>query len=215
MTDCPNAEMRDRLPDLLHERLDVSARAAVMAHVARCADCRAELTLLREARIALTSDMRAVDVAAITSAVIAQRSAPAVRVLPRHQRARVWTDWRVAASIALVAIGGASFALIRSHHVVMPLPHMPVVAKAPPAESVSIGPAVTPPAQVARHSASAPAAAAAELSAAGGVSDLSDSDLRALLDDLQSIDAEPSTDPEPVSVRVTLPGRGGGGGGTD
>jgi hypothetical protein len=52
-------------------------------------------------------------------------------------------------------------------------------------------------------------AAAAELSAAGGVSDLSDRDLRALLDDLQSIDAEPSTDPEPVSVRITLPGRGG------
>ena len=33
MTDCPNAEMRDRLPDLLHERLETSVRAAVMAHV--------------------------------------------------------------------------------------------------------------------------------------------------------------------------------------
>ena len=38
MTDCPNAEMRDRLPDLLHERLETSVRAAVMAHVDQCDD---------------------------------------------------------------------------------------------------------------------------------------------------------------------------------
>ncbi|PYP60840.1 MAG: hypothetical protein DMD26_18920, partial [Gemmatimonadetes bacterium] len=55
MTDCPNAEMRDRLPDLLHERLDASARAVVMAHVADCDDCRAELVVLREARVVLAS----------------------------------------------------------------------------------------------------------------------------------------------------------------
>jgi hypothetical protein len=208
MTDCPNAEMRDRLPDLLHERLDASARAAVMAHVARCGDCRAELTLLREARVALTSGMRTVDVVSITSAVIARTPAPTVHLLPRHQRARMWTDWRVAASIALIAIGGASFGLIRSQRVDEPLPQVPVVARTIPAESGSSMPpaVVAPPVHVAPHAAPA---AAAELSAAGGVSDLSDRDLRALLDDLQSIDAEPSTDPEPVSVRITLPGRGG------
>ena len=53
MTDCSSAEMRDRLPDLLHERLDPSARAAVMAHVADCQDCDLELALLREARVAI------------------------------------------------------------------------------------------------------------------------------------------------------------------
>jgi hypothetical protein len=200
--------MRDRLPDLLHERLDVSARAAVMVHIARCGDCRAELTLLREARVALTSDMRTVDVVAITSAVIARTPAPIVHLLPRHQRARMWTDWRVAASIALIAIGGASFALIRSQRVDEPLPQIPVVARATAVESDSMRPVVAPLVHVAQHP-PAPAVAAAELSAAGGVSDLSDRDLRALLDDLQSIDAELSTDPEPVSVRVTLPGRGG------
>jgi len=51
-------------------------------------------------------------------------------------------------------------------------------------------------------------AASAELSAAGGVGDLSDSDLRALLDDLNSIDAMPSAEPEPVTVRVAVPGSG-------
>ena len=206
MTDCPNAEMRDLLPDLLHERLDPSARAAVMAHVAKCAECRAELALMREARIALTSDMRIVDVAAIASAVIAQTSAPVVYELPRQRRAQRWIDWRIAASIALVAVGAASFAAIRARQsaparvepiapqVALDTPKATVVAKTP--ESVT--PAMTP-----------TPAAAAELSAAGGVSDLSEEDLRALVDDLDSIAAEPATDPEPVSVHVTLPGRGG------
>ena len=206
MTDCPNAEMRDLLPDLLHERLDPSARAAVMAHVAKCAECRAELALMREARIALTSDMRIVDVAAIASAVIAQTSAPVVYELPRQRRAQRWIDWRIAASIALVAVGAASFAAIRARQsaparvepiapqVALDTPKATVVAKTP--ESVT--PAMTP-----------TPAAAAELSAAGGVSDLSEDDLRALVDDLDSIAAEPATDPEPVSVHVTLPGRGG------
>lgn len=206
MTDCPNAEMRDLLPDLLHERLDPSARAAVMAHVAKCAECRAELALMREARIALTSDMRIVDVAAIASAVVARTSAPVVYELPRQRRAQRWIDWRIAASIALVAVGAASFAAIRARQsaparvepiapqVALDTPKATVVAKTP--ESVT--PAMTP-----------TPAAAAELSAAGGVSDLSEDDLRALVDDLDSIAAEPATDPEPVSVHVTLPGRGG------
>lgn len=206
MTDCPNTEMRDLLPDLLHERLDTSARAAVMAHVASCAGCRAELTLLREARIALTSDVQLVDVGATSRAVMARTSVPVVHELPRQPRARTWIDWRVAASIALVAVGAASFAAIRGHQSA-PTPveqSAPTVALDTPKAPV-VG---TTPAPVA-STPTAATAAAAELSAAGGVSDLSDKDLRALLDDLDSIAAEPSADPEPVSVRVSLPGRGG------
>ena len=214
MTDCSNAEMRDRLPDLLHERLDSSARAAVMAHVAQCAECRAELTLLREARIALTSDMRAVDVASITRAVMAKTSQDIVHALPRQRRAHTWMDWRVAASIALLAIGGASYALIHSRPAVVTTQTPTMVAKAAP-QPIEI-PTVTPSHEsTARAQAPARATSASELSAAGGVGDLSDNDLRALLDDLQSIDAEPPTDPDPVSVRVTLPGRERGGRGTD
>ena len=47
MNDCPNSGVRDRLPDLLHDRLDASTRAMVQGHVDACADCRAELDLLR------------------------------------------------------------------------------------------------------------------------------------------------------------------------
>ena len=47
MNDCQNAEMRDQLPDLLHERLAATERAVVMAHLDGCVDCRDELALLR------------------------------------------------------------------------------------------------------------------------------------------------------------------------
>jgi len=51
--------------------------------------------------------------------------------------------------------------------------------------------------------------ASAELSAGGEVGDLSETDLRALLRELNGMDAVPSTEPEPVAVRVSLPGSGG------
>ena len=38
------------------------------------------------------------------------------------------------------------------------------------------------------------------------IDDLSDNELRALVDDLPTLDALPSADPEPVVVRVALPG---------
>src|SRR2546429_521739 len=103
MSDCPNAEMRDRLPDLLHEQLDARARAAVMAHVEDCVDCHVELALLREARVALSpSGVVSIDVASIARVVVERTRTP-VSGSPRR-RVR-WTDWRIAASIAVLAVG--------------------------------------------------------------------------------------------------------------
>ncbi|MGH7719308.1 MAG: anti-sigma factor family protein, partial [Gemmatimonadaceae bacterium] len=53
MTDCSRADVRDLLPDLLHERLDPVTRAEVERHVSACADCAAEMRLLRGMRAAL------------------------------------------------------------------------------------------------------------------------------------------------------------------
>lgn len=215
MIDCPNAEIRDRLPDLLHERLDKSTRAAVMVHVDQCADCRAELALLREARVALTSGARSVEVGAIARSVIARTRAPVAVVAPaaasKSRRRRTWSDWRIAASIAVIAAGAATFAVLRSKQETVLLAPAPVVAN-----TVAVTPpAVAESARRVHHAAVAPVAAAtaqtAELSAGAGVSDLSDNDLRALLQDLESMDAVTPTDPEPVTVRVSTPGRGGGG----
>ena len=200
MTDCPNAEMRDRLPDLLHERLETSVRAAVIAHVDACDDCRAEMALLREARIVLSPEMRAVDVVAISRVVIEKTRPPQAR-----SRRPPWTDWRIAASVALLLVGAGSVELfLRARQAPSPVA---AVADSTPA----VPNAVPPTPQPIRRSdpSAAVTAASAELSAAAPVSDLSESDLRALLSELDQIDAVPATEPEQVNVRVSLPGNPG------
>ena len=209
MTDCPNAQMRDRLPDVLHARLDESALAAVMAHVGECADCRAELALLRAMRVSLVSGA-AVDSAAIARAVVTRT----ITVPPAAAGGWRWSDWRLAAAIAVLAVGGASFAAFHAKGAPndRPLDTVHVaVGTEPPAPSVTPAPSAAAPGVPRRVEEAAKAAptARAELVAAGDVADLSDSDLRTLLGDLDTIEAVPPTEPEPVTVRVSLPERGG------
>src|SRR5438094_5329341 len=207
MTDCPNAEMRDRLPDLLHERLNASTRAAVMAHIETCAACGAELVLLREARVALSSGVRSVDAAAIARAVVARVPVPAVSATRR----RTWVDWRIAAAVAFIAVGGAAFVALRAvrQNTVAPKAQATVVITSPVVIAPPVGATTSVVAPPVRHQTpeSVTVAQGAELSAAGGMSDLSDSDLKALLNDLEKMDAVPPIEPEPVNVRVS-PGRG-------
>lgn len=47
MTDCSNAEIRDLLPDYVHDQLNVTDHARVQQHVVSCADCAEELELLQ------------------------------------------------------------------------------------------------------------------------------------------------------------------------
>lgn len=203
MTDCLNAEMRDRLPDLLHERLDASVRAMIVAHVEECVDCRAELALLREARLALSSGVRAMDVTAVTRVVL-ERTRPHAPL----GRQRSWTDWRIAAAIAALLVGGGALLMLPRGTRPERAPEVSVLpTPATPPNAGLSSRAIVPP------SAASPAprvpAATAELSAAGGtVSDLSESELRTLLQDLDRIDAVPPTEPEPVTVRVSLPSSG-------
>ena len=88
MNDCPNAEIRDQLPDLLHDRLSSSTRAGVMAHVATCADCRDELELLRGVHEALAARAPQVDVDAIVRALPRPSSRQVQPVRRRRPRSR-------------------------------------------------------------------------------------------------------------------------------
>ena len=102
MIDCPNGDVRDLLPDYLHDRLESSARMSVERHLAGCAACRDELALLRDLRGTLQRAPR-IDVAAVAAAIPAYR--PAAR--------KGWTTgWRVAAAVAAIVVGGASIALL-------------------------------------------------------------------------------------------------------
>src|SRR5688500_8737195 len=103
MNDCPNAEMRDLLCDVVHRTLADADCRRVEEHIATCAECTAELALLHRAREVLTRQAPAIDAARIAAAI--PRRAPG--------RAFRFSTWRIAASIAVIAVGAASLSVAR------------------------------------------------------------------------------------------------------
>lgn len=175
MTDCPNAEIRDLLPEYLNGTLAAARRADVEAHVAGCAECTAELEMLRLVR-ETWGQAPAVNVASI------------VDQLPRPARRRVVRSWRqshafqIAAAVSFIALGGISLAVARSFFT-----NDPVVAGADSGLGDTVGAWNDTPA----------------ISFAGGVSDLADEDLEALLTAVESIEALPVTEPTDVPLSGT------------
>src|SRR5258705_6102923 len=103
MRDCAKVDMRELLPDLLHDLLPAARRVEVESHVAGCADCRAELAILR--RVLASAVAPRIEVARIAAAI------PAYLAVPAWRRATVATQLRVAAAVVLL-IG--SWAVLRS-----------------------------------------------------------------------------------------------------
>ncbi len=182
MTDCRNDAMRDRLPLLAAGRLDIASRAAVDAHLAECADCRAELALLQRIR-ATTSRAPHVDTERIAAAV--RGAARVRRVPPPAARAASWRRWRVAAAaaaavvLALLAYDGRE-------------PSTPGAAPSGSevARSVAIDDSIV--------------VAASELSFGGGLADLTTDELSQLVAALYDFDALPSADPYPIAPEISL-----------
>ncbi|MFN2566238.1 MAG: zf-HC2 domain-containing protein [Gemmatimonadaceae bacterium] len=183
MTDCRNAEMRDRLPDFVHGQLSAGEHAEVSAHAAACAACAAELALLRELRAALRA-APAVDVAKIVSAV----RAAAVRAArpSSHLDRPAWRrfEWRIAAVVAvLFAAGGSALVLNR------------VVgderAGARRSQSADAGRNPTTADARVQH-------VAANLSLDADLGDATAAELEELLEDLESFDGLPAREPEPA-----------------
>ena len=202
MNDCQNAEIRDQLPDLLHDRLGAHQRAAMLAHVESCADCREELELLRSARAMLHAATPNVDVNWVVNAL----PAAAPRALRVERRRPVWGDWRIAAAVTLLVAGGGSFAVLRQQH-----DRVPAAINAAAVNTATAGVPARPdsagaaePSRVA--AASSPTrdnviASEAGLGS-GRLGDLSEQQLAKLLDEIDHLQAMPITDPEPVSLRV-------------
>ena len=185
MIDCPNGEIRDRLPDFVHGQLDGAARVEVSAHVADCAACTAELTLLRELRASLRW-APPVDVARIVAA-LPRSGAPERAPHPSPRRASERFDWRVAAAIVALAVGGGSVAIWNQ----MSRPGSP-------------GPA--PVVEDAASAAGVQRVATATLTIDADLADASAGELDALLQELESFDGLPAGEPESL-----LPNPGGDG----
>ncbi|HEV8363931.1 MAG TPA: zf-HC2 domain-containing protein [Gemmatimonadaceae bacterium] len=98
MSDCSNIEIREALPELLHGRLDAIQAAKVREHVARCAECAAELELLERVQ-RLYSATPAVNTAAIVAAL----------PRPRTRRAFSLGMLRAAAAIVVLLAGALVF----------------------------------------------------------------------------------------------------------
>jgi hypothetical protein len=196
MNDCLNAEMRDRLPELLHDRLPANVRAELVAHVAACADCREELELLRALRSVLAAPAPRVD---FTSIVRALPKAPSQTLRPRSRR--TWADWRIAAAITILAVGGSSVALINRTPDVGPVR---INAASPIPDSAP----TTTPAPTARPDAPSDANQDSEpsggLGMSGHLADLDDAQVQALINEIENMKAVPITEPEPVSMKVGL-----------
>lgn len=217
MTDCPNAEMRDLLPDLVHGRLDAAARADVERHVRDCDECAAEVRLLRELRSALHAAPN-VDVAAIVAAV------------PDYRRpgGRSWIGWRTAATITVLVAGGSSVAVLERGGtsladtarsmpsvmapVVAPAPQvaLPVQAPASATESATVAvarPRIESPATRQQPVPAVHEVDGRELAVGGGsLNELNDRELASLLKDIESLDGLPTVDVDNAALAPIAPG---------
>jgi hypothetical protein len=215
MNDCSNAEIRDQLPDLVHDRLSVTARAAVVAHVDGCADCRDELELLRGVRSALAAQTPRVDIAYVVGAL---PRAPKAAIAPARQssvvaRPRRWADWRVAAAVTLLVAGGSSVALLNRAPTAPSAPHSVAEVPAPapaPVNTPLANSNSTVPAPKAASTVVASADVAGNQDASADVGSdvrfagLSGAQLQTLLSEIDRLEAVPSTEPEPVAIKVNM-----------
>jgi hypothetical protein len=256
MSDCSRDDIRDLLPELLHDQLDPEERARAEQHLAECADCAAELRLLRSMRAAafptpaLNVDRIA---AAVRESIAAKASAdasasaddvtPIAQVrrrvsvtphadAPRRTRRSVqrgsasWisTHWRIAATIALVAAGAGGFALSRGAGAPFSKAEPETTLAAAEAAGNSEGDAA-PKRQAKSVEPSAGAAAAAPLAAvpqmadvAGDAADLSESslisgytlselsesDMEALLQSVDDLEALPELEPHQLPLLASV-----------
>lgn len=172
MRDCQDGRIKDLLPDYVAGRLSPAQVADVTAHVDACQSCATELTIVRAAHHAFGTP--AVDVATIVAAL----PKPVIPLAPRIQKRRVrFTSWRIAATIATIAVAGVSITaiqgLMHDNRDRPPRTH-PVVSK--PLEPVN----------------------ESGLSVGGNLNDLNEQEMQALLNTLDELDAVPSAEPQPA-----------------
>ena len=205
MADCMNVEIRELLPERASGALSAADVARVDAHLAGCGLCVGELALIQSARAVLRREPR-IDSARLAASVVARTAGtPSRPVLVAHPggNRRVygarWIGWKAAAAVAIAAAGAGTM-LVHSRVASDSAPSgLPGVAAVAP----TTGNGASTPAGA------SPAAATPGLNVAGGLADLSDADLRSLLDEVGSLGVAEPTFEEPGAVLPDLPGAEG------
>ena len=188
-------DIKEMLPDLLHGKLDADARAQVEAHVASCESCAEELEVLRTVKSAAVF-IPAIDVDRVVRQIAPYRAIVPAREVPARSRA---VAWLVAASLVLVVAGGGSVLLqqrTQQRVVTIDDGHRSL----PPSEQGkdSLGPVVVRGGVPLQSRVNIETPRTHALALAAGVDGLSDKNLRQLMNDMNSFDALPATEPGPV-----------------
>jgi hypothetical protein len=177
MIDCSNAEIRDRLPELVNGHLIGESLDVVRAHLVECDPCQAEVLLLERTRAILIFASPRIDIAGIVQAL----------PTPGYRGHRRSFDWRIAASIAVLAVGGGSVAIMHKGSAPARVDSVAVAIQRTPTPAES-GASITSPAD------------GSELSVSGDLSGLTDEQLRTLLGKVEGIEALPAAE-----MRIAAP----------
>ena len=223
MTDCPNAEIRDLLPDLAADALSPVERTRVQAHVDGCVECAAEVALLHTAR-AVRPQIGPINVARIVAqlprpvAGASVRDDPSVialdarRIVAQAHRvspARVSRSvWRMAAAIGVIIAGGWSVVLVRSGGLTMVANGRSDTAQLADAVERASPTATTPTGTPSTTPVSIAASASGVTVSFGDLGDYTDEELQRELDRLDKWDGATST--EAMTTPTILPTPRGG-----
>jgi hypothetical protein len=195
MNKCINSDIQEMLPDLLHGTLADDARKRVEAHVATCESCQEDLDVLRTVKSAAIF-APSIDVDGVVRQIPPYRTiVPAVE---RPASTRV-VSWLVAASLALVVLGGGSVLMIQSkdsrvssstayNKVPSQIAKSPDETKLSSPESIVVSKPDVPVVLPHPHA----------LALAAEADGLSDGNLVRLMNDMDGFDALPGSEPDPV-----------------
>jgi anti-sigma factor RsiW len=199
VNDCINVEVRDALPDFINHRLSDLDSAIVREHIESCADCKAELELLREARATARLAPK-VDVHRIAASLPSYSPIRSTSIRTSSRR-----TWALAAAAAVVAIGGWA---ISTRQPTNDAPAVAVATPAPTSQAEHSAPATISTPAIVKTAPSENVAGSvkevdvAALSLVGSTEGLSDDDLETLVAALDGIDAVPSAEPGSVTTTV-------------
>ena len=209
MSDCMNTEVRDALPDLVHGRLDQLNTATMKAHVESCADCRAELALLKAVRESAPL-VPPLNLERMSAAIGNYGGAPVLSHAPARHTPRRGLTYGLMATLAAVVfvIGGIAVnnrgdvqSVASSSNVASQATIGGSVAGSTESAGISESPAgvtkdVQPLVKPAEET------QVASLSFVGGTQDLSETELETLLSELDTMESMPAAEPQAVITTI-------------
>lgn len=190
MRDCINAEVRDRLPELVHGLLEGAEQSDVDAHVSECPDCAAEAALIRRAAGVMALASPRMDAARIAAALPVRGVAAPGRPM--------WSGGalRIAAALLIAVAGVGALQFATRDRATGDVARIDAPLPATGGERAIARPMTAPAAGGAY--ATAQVAGRTGLVLVGGIDALTLDQLEVLVSGVDALDAMPSADPEPL-----------------